>query len=236
MAACASWASFAARAFSFFPISRISVDSFMCISIFATISLAAVISSASCSVYASDAWILACSSAILSSLSARDASVLLTSRSHQCLCSSSSFCSLIKWNIIFSIIPLTSSKGPPKCADTSWANHSRVFDLASWAALRSSCRALSPAPGPELPTCRKLRGDGGGTGFSGGSVRTPVTSAKILMATSIALTSCSRVFERSAHCASLVLHFCSVSLSSDESAERSACVEARSVSALSLAA
>mmetsp|Transcript_43115 Transcript_43115/g.115908 ORF Transcript_43115/g.115908 Transcript_43115/m.115908 type:complete len:361 (+) Transcript_43115:1146-2228(+) len=132
---------------------------------------------------------------------------------------------------------LTSSKGPPRCAETSWASRSRALDLASLAALRSSCRARPAAPpGPGPPVCRKLRGDGGGTGFSGGSVRTPVTSDRILMAASIALSSCARVLERSAHCASFVEHFCSVWLSSAESAARSAWVEIRSSSALVLAA
>mmetsp|Transcript_35183 Transcript_35183/g.79685 ORF Transcript_35183/g.79685 Transcript_35183/m.79685 type:complete len:271 (+) Transcript_35183:561-1373(+) len=190
IAVCASWASFVATAFSFFPISLISADSFMCISIFATISLAATISSPSCCVYASDSSILAWSSAILSCLSARDWSVLLISRSHQFLCSSSSFCSAMRRNIIFCIISLTTLNGPSAAADTSSTRSAnswlRVLPAARRRRASASWRRGDACGG----SCRKdSKGDGGGTGFVGCSVLTPVTSERISMALAIAACS-----------------------------------------------
>mmetsp|Transcript_102917 Transcript_102917/g.268701 ORF Transcript_102917/g.268701 Transcript_102917/m.268701 type:complete len:242 (+) Transcript_102917:533-1258(+) len=172
--------------------------------------------------------IFACSASIFSTLFDIEASVLLTSRSHQALCLSSSVCSSERWKIIFWIMLLTSSKGPATCAAISSARRPSAFERSADAWVLSSCTALSRAPLGERSRIWKKSvassGDAGGTGLLGASVRTPAALARISAAFFIASSSRARAFCRSAHWASLTLHFLSVSESSAESACRSSCV------------
>mmetsp|Transcript_94685 Transcript_94685/g.267565 ORF Transcript_94685/g.267565 Transcript_94685/m.267565 type:complete len:270 (+) Transcript_94685:741-1550(+) len=223
-AVCASSASLTASLFSFLPISRISVASFMCAVTLPTISSAALTSSLS---FAARAWsssILRVSSSIFSPLSLIEDSVLLISKSHHCLCSFSSFCSFMSRKIIFWMELMTWSKAPSPCftrSVTSSAKRSRAFEcatLASWRRMRKARSAFG------LPSCRKDTGEGGGTGLPGASVRTPVTLARMEIAVSMASISLDRVAERSSHSDCFVEQELSVSDSDFVSAARSSLV------------
>mmetsp|Transcript_97594 Transcript_97594/g.284911 ORF Transcript_97594/g.284911 Transcript_97594/m.284911 type:complete len:267 (+) Transcript_97594:665-1465(+) len=219
MADCASRASFKAFLFSALPSSRMVVASSMCEVMVSTIWSALVMSPDSISTVALASSSLAFRSAILSFLSVFEISVLLSSRSHQFLCLSSSFCSSMRWKIIFWIMLLTASKGPDRCAEISCARRSSARELEARADARRSCTACSF--GSDV-TARKLTGDGGGTGFVGASVRTPVTFAMILIAILIASSSPARVSDLLAHSDFLTVQAFSVCVRVAESASRSA--------------
>mmetsp|Transcript_87558 Transcript_87558/g.282968 ORF Transcript_87558/g.282968 Transcript_87558/m.282968 type:complete len:306 (+) Transcript_87558:795-1712(+) len=223
-AVCASSASLTASLFSFLPISRISVASFMCAVILPTISSAALTSSLS---FAARAWsssILRVSSSIFSPLSLIEDSVLLISKSHHCLCSFSSFCSFMSRKIIFWMELMTWSKAPSPCftrSVTSSARRSSALEcaaLASWRRMRKACSALG------LPSCSRATGDGGGTGLPGGEIRTPVTLARMEIAVSMASLSLARVEDRSSHSLFFVDQALSVSDNDFESAAKSSLV------------
>mmetsp|Transcript_6957 Transcript_6957/g.22382 ORF Transcript_6957/g.22382 Transcript_6957/m.22382 type:complete len:267 (+) Transcript_6957:664-1464(+) len=195
-AVCASRESLRASWFSPLPVWRISSASSMCAEMVLTMSSAEAISPASFCTEALASSSFALSSNILSSLSDLEISVLLSSRSHQFLCLSSSLCSSMRWKIIFWIMLFTASKGPDRCVEISCARRSRACECAARAAVRRSCtaRCLGSAD-----TSRKATGDGGGTGFVGACARTPVAFDRILIAAFIASSSFSRVSDRSAH-------------------------------------
>mmetsp|Transcript_71639 Transcript_71639/g.192931 ORF Transcript_71639/g.192931 Transcript_71639/m.192931 type:complete len:270 (-) Transcript_71639:799-1608(-) len=223
-AVCASSESLTASLFSFLPISRISVASFMCSTIFKTMASASRTSSASFAARACASSILRLSSSTLSFLSVMDDSVLLISWSHQFLWSSSSVCSFMRRWIIFWMELTTWSKAPSPCftrSVTSSAKRSRAFEcatLASWRRMRKARSAFG------LPSCRKDTGEGGGTGLPGASVRTPVTLARMEIAVSMASISLDRVAERSSHSDCFVEQELSVSDSDFVSAARSSLV------------
>mmetsp|Transcript_115333 Transcript_115333/g.246489 ORF Transcript_115333/g.246489 Transcript_115333/m.246489 type:complete len:369 (+) Transcript_115333:670-1776(+) len=198
---CASWV---ARAFSSLPALRISAASFMWAAMVSTISLASVICRDNICTVACAASILVFRSSILSSLFVFDSVVLLSSKSHQFLWSSSSFCSCMRWKIIFEIMLSSSSKGPERCAEISCARRSKPFECTKRASARNSCtarclgsttwRKANPAASSEGET-----GEGGGTGFSGTVILTPVTLERIPTAAFMDSSSFVRVSERSAH-------------------------------------
>mmetsp|Transcript_82508 Transcript_82508/g.230065 ORF Transcript_82508/g.230065 Transcript_82508/m.230065 type:complete len:255 (+) Transcript_82508:751-1515(+) len=204
-------------------------------------SLATLTSLTICCTDALEASIFTVSMPIFSVLSDLEVFVLPISRSHQFLWSSSSFCSAISLKIIFWIMLLTASKGPPRAAATSSANCSK---LREWAARASSrrrftARCLGSAPtawtsmgrlglglGGPTPASRKdeSNGDVGNTGFVGASVRTPVTFARMSMAAAMACNSCSRMLVRSVHSDSFRLHAFVVSSRLVSSASSVCCV------------
>mmetsp|Transcript_98142 Transcript_98142/g.248991 ORF Transcript_98142/g.248991 Transcript_98142/m.248991 type:complete len:344 (+) Transcript_98142:831-1862(+) len=172
---------------------------------------------------ATRAWassIFAVSSSILDCLSLMEVLVFCCSRSHQALCSSSSFCSFASWKIIFSIMLTTWSKGPWSWDSTVSANFSRTLECICLASFRSSWMAFLVL-GFEARSCKKATGEGGGTGFDGASVRTPPTFAKISTAALRDSFSLALVSVRSAHSAFLMLHADCVSESEVESASTS---------------
>mmetsp|Transcript_6959 Transcript_6959/g.22392 ORF Transcript_6959/g.22392 Transcript_6959/m.22392 type:complete len:267 (+) Transcript_6959:637-1437(+) len=228
-AVCASRESLRASWFSPLPVWRISSASSMCAEMVLTMSSAEAISPASFCTEALASSSFALSSNILSSLSDLEISVLLSSRSHQFLCLSSSLCSSARWKIIFWIMLFTSSKGPAKCAETSCAKRSRARECARCASVRRSCTAR--CRGSSL-TCRKDTGDGGGTGFVGASVRTPVAFERTLTATFIASISSARVLDLRSHSDFFTMHDCSVPSRVAESACSSSRRVARAPSAL----
>mmetsp|Transcript_31929 Transcript_31929/g.91602 ORF Transcript_31929/g.91602 Transcript_31929/m.91602 type:complete len:269 (-) Transcript_31929:94-900(-) len=148
------------------------------------------------------------SSVIFISLFSFEASVLLSSRSHQFLWVSSFFCSSMRRKISFWTMLLTSSNGPERCAATSCARRSSARECVSRADARSSCtaRALGSPPATSRSAAAACTGDGGGTGFSGFSMRTPVAFDRISMAAFIASSSLARVSERSVHSDFLTAH------------------------------
>jgi len=79
---------------------------------------------------------------------------------------------------------------------------------------------------------RRLTGEGGGTGFEGASVRTPVALERILMATPMASSSFDLVSDLSDHSVRFIVQVCSVLSRVAVSASRSACVEFSVPSAL----
>mmetsp|Transcript_17216 Transcript_17216/g.43362 ORF Transcript_17216/g.43362 Transcript_17216/m.43362 type:complete len:229 (+) Transcript_17216:863-1549(+) len=175
---------------------------------------------------ATRAWassIFAVSSSILDCLSLMEVLVFCCSRSHQALCSSSSFCSFASWKIIFSIMLTTWSKGPWSWDSTVSANFSRTLECICLASFRSSWMAFLVL-GFEARSCKKATGEGGGTGLPGASVRTPVAFARMEMAVWMASISFARVVERSSHSDALRRQDCSVSDSVFVSAARSAWV------------
>mmetsp|Transcript_9447 Transcript_9447/g.19442 ORF Transcript_9447/g.19442 Transcript_9447/m.19442 type:complete len:278 (+) Transcript_9447:762-1595(+) len=192
----------------------------------ASMSLARLMAVASC------ASILRPSSSILLCLSISDWSVFESSWSHQFLWSSSSFCSCWSRKIIFWMALMTWSKGPSFFAASSAASCSMAPEWATRASLRNRSRACWNFG---TDNCNKAAvastGDGGGTGFEGASVRTPVTFAKISTAASMALISLARVSERSVHSIFLTSQDFFVSESVFSSASRSSCALLRSDSA-----
>mmetsp|Transcript_49587 Transcript_49587/g.128655 ORF Transcript_49587/g.128655 Transcript_49587/m.128655 type:complete len:267 (+) Transcript_49587:1139-1939(+) len=190
MAVCASCASLMAALFSAFAASRTAVASSIWFSSVATISSASLISSASSPTFALPSVIFASSVSIFSPLSVMEMFTSSSSLSHQTLCSSSSFCSAMRRNIIFCIISLTTLNGPSAAADTSSTRSAnswlRVLPAARRRRASASWRRGDACGG----SCRKdSKGDGGGTGFVGCSVLTPVTSERISMALAIAACS-----------------------------------------------
>mmetsp|Transcript_4038 Transcript_4038/g.5856 ORF Transcript_4038/g.5856 Transcript_4038/m.5856 type:complete len:241 (+) Transcript_4038:747-1469(+) len=127
--------------------------------------------------------------------------VLLSSRSHHCLWSSSSFCSFIRWKIIFSMELMTWSKGPSPIfvrVSTSSARRSRALEWTCLASSRRRCRAFRAAGLPFLSSRKETTGVGK-LGLPGASVLTPVTFARMEMAVSIASISPALVLDRSSH-------------------------------------
>mmetsp|Transcript_124097 Transcript_124097/g.345444 ORF Transcript_124097/g.345444 Transcript_124097/m.345444 type:complete len:234 (+) Transcript_124097:1072-1773(+) len=141
-----------------------------------------------------------------------------SSMSHQFLWSSSSFCSAMSRKIIFWIMLLTSSKGPPKRAATSSAKRAKARE---WT-LRASSRSKLTARALGSWFCKSSRvGEGGGTGLEGASVRTPATLERISMPAASAFISCSRTSERSSHSDFFIAQDCFVLLRVVESAFKS---------------
>mmetsp|Transcript_31930 Transcript_31930/g.91607 ORF Transcript_31930/g.91607 Transcript_31930/m.91607 type:complete len:267 (-) Transcript_31930:746-1546(-) len=139
------------------------------------------------------------SSVIFISLFSFEASVLLSSRSHQFLWVSSFFCSSMRRKISFWTMFTTSSKGPARCAATLSARRSKARECVSCAVARSSCTARALGSWLPCSSSAGATGDGGGAGLAGASVRTPVTSDMILIAAFMASSSLARVSERSSH-------------------------------------
>mmetsp|Transcript_9015 Transcript_9015/g.26533 ORF Transcript_9015/g.26533 Transcript_9015/m.26533 type:complete len:214 (-) Transcript_9015:943-1584(-) len=211
---------------SFLPTCRISVASFMKALMSATICCAASMSMVSFCTVAVPLRSLAFSSAILSSLSDLDVLDVLSSLSHHSLCSSSSFCSSISRKIIFWIMLMTSPNGSSGLA-SSWAtSRSSALECTTRAAARSRLAALvrgsSSTCRNEGPDSDASRGEGGGTGFFGASVRTPVALDRIVTAIFMASSSRARTADRSSHSCFLRLHALSVSPRVSVSATRSA--------------
>mmetsp|Transcript_92120 Transcript_92120/g.234218 ORF Transcript_92120/g.234218 Transcript_92120/m.234218 type:complete len:537 (+) Transcript_92120:33-1643(+) len=223
----ASAASLTANLFSCLPVSRISVASATCCTMLLTISLASVIWLWSKAARACASSILDVSSSIFSVLSLMELFVLLSSRSHHFLWSSSCFCSLAKLKIIFWIMFTTSSKGPSSCAATVAASFSKTLDFISLASMRSNSTARCVLLWfLRFGSCKNETGDGGKIGFPGASVRTPETFAKISTATFSASCSLALVSLRSAHSDFLTLHADCVSEREDSSAVRSPAMSA----------
>mmetsp|Transcript_34736 Transcript_34736/g.99804 ORF Transcript_34736/g.99804 Transcript_34736/m.99804 type:complete len:538 (+) Transcript_34736:36-1649(+) len=220
----ASAASLTANLFSCLPVSRISVASATCCTMSLTISLASVIWLWSKAARACASSILDVSSSIFSVLSLMELFVLLSSKSHHFLWSSSCFCSSAKRKIIFWIMFTTSSKGPSSCAATVAASFSKTLDFISLASVRSNSTARCVLWFLRFGSCKNETGDGGSTGFPGASVRTPETFARISTATFSASCSLALVSLRSAHSDFLTLHADCVSESEDSSAVRSPAV------------
>mmetsp|Transcript_40471 Transcript_40471/g.88487 ORF Transcript_40471/g.88487 Transcript_40471/m.88487 type:complete len:232 (+) Transcript_40471:876-1571(+) len=191
----------------------------------ATISLSPAISEVSVAIFASASAMRAESSATLSSLSTLEVLLFSSSKSHQFLWLSSSFCSSMRRKIIFWIMLFTSSKGPVRWAETCCARRSRARECVLAASARSSCNAF--VAGPALPSWRKDTGEGGGTGFEEGSVRTPVALLRISTAAAMASSSPLRTAERSAHSEAFNSQPFCVLAREAESASSSACSEVR---------
>ena len=112
-------------------------------------------------------------------------SVFVTSLSHQCLCSSSFFCSSMRWKIIFSIMFLIWSKVPdPGICLPSFSILSASFDNAMFLppfTLRRT--AIIPVIGALcLRTCTALSWVKVGVMPLSSGARTPVTFSRISMA------------------------------------------------------
>mmetsp|Transcript_45297 Transcript_45297/g.126009 ORF Transcript_45297/g.126009 Transcript_45297/m.126009 type:complete len:222 (+) Transcript_45297:806-1471(+) len=141
--------------------------------------------------------ILTRNSSILSVLCSCEVLDFISSWSHQSLWLSSSFCSFISRKIIFSIMLMTWSKAAPCCMLNCSAKRWSALEWEMRAAFRRRFTALTLG---SWDSWRKFTpGAVGGSGFSGGVVRTPVTFARILTATSMASRSCARTDERSSH-------------------------------------
>mmetsp|Transcript_68400 Transcript_68400/g.200791 ORF Transcript_68400/g.200791 Transcript_68400/m.200791 type:complete len:306 (-) Transcript_68400:667-1584(-) len=220
----ASSESLIASLFSSLPTSRISVASFMCAVMSATIVWASAMAWTSSADLATAALIFSLSSATLSALSSREVSDCLSSWSHQSLCSSSFFCSSMRWKIIFSISLFTLSKGPVRWAATWVASCSRALECATLAVLRRSSTAFILSLEGSALSCMRAIGEAGGTGLLGASVRTPETLARMPMATLMASSSLERVLERSAHSLAFRLAALSVAWRVAVSAARSSSV------------
>merc|ERR1719362_729084 len=100
------------------------------------------------------------------------------------------------WNALFWIMLFTLSKGPLALRATCSAKRAKDLECTFLAVSRRRliARLLS---GSE--SCKKDSGDGGSDGFSGASVRTPETFARILMAASMASISPARISDLSSH-------------------------------------
>mmetsp|Transcript_41479 Transcript_41479/g.93572 ORF Transcript_41479/g.93572 Transcript_41479/m.93572 type:complete len:208 (+) Transcript_41479:735-1358(+) len=166
--------------------------------IVATILSASSISPANSDMRASALLNLVSSSSILLALSVIETSVLLSSRSHQCLWLSSSFCSSIRRKIIFWIMLITWSKCPARATEISWARRSSDREWVADADARISCMAFTFGS-VEVSISIACTGDGGGTGLPGASVRTPPAFARMSMAAFIASISRLRVTDLSFH-------------------------------------
>mmetsp|Transcript_72794 Transcript_72794/g.157379 ORF Transcript_72794/g.157379 Transcript_72794/m.157379 type:complete len:308 (+) Transcript_72794:314-1237(+) len=225
-AVCASSESLIASLFSSLPTLRISVDSSMWATMSATIFWASAMASTSSADFETPFSIFVASSSYLSTLSTREVLDFSSSWSHQCLCSSSFFCSSMRRKIIFSTMLLTSSKGPVRWAATWAASCSRAREWATLAAERMSSTAFifGSLDAAAAFSSRRATGEGGGTGFSGASVRTPETLARMPMATLMASSSLERVLERSAHSLAFRLAALSVAWRVAVSAARSSSV------------
>mmetsp|Transcript_36099 Transcript_36099/g.114771 ORF Transcript_36099/g.114771 Transcript_36099/m.114771 type:complete len:234 (+) Transcript_36099:814-1515(+) len=169
---------------------------------------------------------------ILSSLFSREELVFWISRSHQFLWSSSSRCSAMSRKTIFWIMLLTCSKGPVMLAATSSAKRAKDLECTSRASSRSrftarargssTCSKATPPCSKAAPPSSSSRGEVGSEGFSGFSVRTPVTFARIFTPISRAFISPSRIFVRSSHSVFFIMQDFSVLPKASLSAFRSA--------------
>mmetsp|Transcript_23153 Transcript_23153/g.63084 ORF Transcript_23153/g.63084 Transcript_23153/m.63084 type:complete len:234 (+) Transcript_23153:920-1621(+) len=150
--------------------------------------------------------------------------LLSSSRSHQFLWSSSSFCSAMSRKIIFWSMLFTSSKGPPTRAAISSAKCAKAREWTSRASSRK--RFTARARGSSFWR-KNVTGEGGGTGLSGFVVLTPVTLERMSMPAAMACSSRARMSWRSAHSVFFIVQDCSVSLRLFASAFKSAWVFVR---------